>query len=67
MGFSVPPTNARRLIQDEVQPAFLILFMVPYILLDLSIDAVVIFHGKRMSLIKAGEINKIGNVRKTQD
>jgi len=41
--------------------------MVPWILQDLSIDAVVIFHGKRMSLNKASEIKKIGNVRKTQE
>ena len=33
--------------------------MVPCILLDLSIDAVVIFHGKRMSLNKASEITRL--------
>ena len=61
--YSVPPRNAQWIFQDEYQPAFLLHFLIPCILLDISIDAEVIVHGKRLSLIKASKINKVGNVR----
>jgi len=35
-------------------------------LLDVSVDAVDLVYGKRMSLNKARKINKTGNVRITQ-
>ena len=50
--YTVPPTNAWRILQDENQPALLITFLIPCILLDKSIDAVVLVHGMKCLLLR---------------